>query len=227
MALPLLFGGGLATETAAQAEIVYACVSNKYGMVRIVAEGVRCRDSETPLRWNVAGPQGPQGIPGPPGPQALGGSSPLAVFDAKGLKMGDVVTATYFVSTHPWIVGFTPEGAPNVVLAVMQTFSYGPFDKIISFAGAGFLYYASSDCSGQPFVDHTNAVLLTPFVAVGNGFAAIADTTQPQIITAKSAWTAGAGQGCSSRSSIPVNVFPVSDTIDLTAFTPPFTVAPR
>ena len=50
--------------------VIYACVNNATGAVRIV-NNAKCSPGETPLQWNIVGPQGPagpQGIAGPQGP---------------------------------------------------------------------------------------------------------------------------------------------------------------
>jgi len=51
----------------AEAQQIFACVNNGSGAVRIVAQGATCRNDESPLTWNIVGPQGPQGLQGPKG----------------------------------------------------------------------------------------------------------------------------------------------------------------
>jgi hypothetical protein len=60
-----------------EASIVHACRHRSTGQLRFVVDPSRCRKSERPLSWNVAGPAGPQGPPGPQGdPGAPGAAGP-------------------------------------------------------------------------------------------------------------------------------------------------------
>jgi hypothetical protein len=59
---------GVASATH-EGAVIFACVSNSSGAVRIVDEGVGCRTGETSRWWNQDGPQGLQGEQGPVGPQ--------------------------------------------------------------------------------------------------------------------------------------------------------------
>jgi len=52
---------------SAQGQQIFACVNNSDGTTRIVAQNVTCRNNETKLVWNVAGPSGPIGPVGPTG----------------------------------------------------------------------------------------------------------------------------------------------------------------
>lgn len=85
--------GGLAVASHDTSQTIHACVQNKDGTVRLVADGAdpasACTSKEHHVAWNVtgptgpagadgqpgadgapgpAGPQGPQGVAGPPGP---------------------------------------------------------------------------------------------------------------------------------------------------------------
>jgi len=68
---------------SADAQQIFACVSNNSGAVRIVAQGAACRTPESLVTWNVVGPQGPPGPAGPagalgpPGPQGPAGAGAL------------------------------------------------------------------------------------------------------------------------------------------------------
>ncbi|HET9224256.1 MAG TPA: hypothetical protein VFO07_17215, partial [Roseiflexaceae bacterium] len=66
-----LFGGALATAYGATTGIIHACV--KDGQLRILSANQTCRPKETPLDWNISGPQGPKGDKGDRGPQGLQG----------------------------------------------------------------------------------------------------------------------------------------------------------
>jgi hypothetical protein len=54
-----LFGGALATAYASTTGIIRACV--KDGQLRILSANQTCKSRETPLDWNIRGPQGPKG----------------------------------------------------------------------------------------------------------------------------------------------------------------------
>jgi len=75
-----LFATGLAglvgialavAATAATDGVVNACKLPRHGLVRIVSDLGACKGAETPLSWNVQGPEGP---PGPAGPAGSAGS---------------------------------------------------------------------------------------------------------------------------------------------------------
>ncbi len=57
---------------AQQVAIIYACVKNSTGSVRIVSSTTTCASSETALNWNQQGIQGLQGIQGSPGATGSG-----------------------------------------------------------------------------------------------------------------------------------------------------------
>lgn len=64
----------LASMDSTSGDVIHACQRTADGGIRIVSEGTTCRTGETPLSWNVQGPEGPagpqgeQGIPGVQGP---------------------------------------------------------------------------------------------------------------------------------------------------------------
>src|SRR5215471_6783168 len=63
--------------TARAADQIYACVNNSNGEIKLVAQNATCKNSETLVVWNVAGPQGmigPAGSAGPAGAQGPQGS---------------------------------------------------------------------------------------------------------------------------------------------------------
>jgi hypothetical protein len=64
---------GVATATIPGSDgAISACYSNADGTLRVIdTAGQHCKSTETPLAWNLRGPQGlpgPQGSPGPEGP---------------------------------------------------------------------------------------------------------------------------------------------------------------
>ena len=56
--LIMLFAG--ITYAQSQTEEIHAC-ANPAGQLRIVESTDECKQNETPLTWNVVGPQGVQG----------------------------------------------------------------------------------------------------------------------------------------------------------------------
>jgi type VI secretion system secreted protein Hcp len=80
-----------------------ACVANSDGAVRIVAEGVQCKNNESPITWNAQGPagsvgpagpagrygrDGQQGPPGPAGASAANPDGADATMSVTGQKQG-------------------------------------------------------------------------------------------------------------------------------------------
>ena len=76
--LSILLGAGTVVTFADTGGVIFACVNNTNGDVRIVAQQVSCKNNETAAHWNILGPQGPpgpQGPAGPAGPQGPPGQS--------------------------------------------------------------------------------------------------------------------------------------------------------
>jgi len=75
---------------AAQDTVINGCYDKKTGVLRIVAAGTLCKNGETGIIWNQAGPKGdtgPQGAQGPQGPQ--GPEGPKGADGATGPKGAD------------------------------------------------------------------------------------------------------------------------------------------
>lgn len=70
-----LLAAGTVITIADTGGVIFACVNNANGSVRIVAQQVSCKPNETAAHWNVIGPQGPPGPQGPAGPQGPPGQS--------------------------------------------------------------------------------------------------------------------------------------------------------
>lgn len=89
----VLLGAGMVTLVVANhdANTIHACVSQagspsqaqnmqgqgNVGSVRIVNSPADCGNQETPVEWNIVGPQGPPGPTGPQGPQGIQGPQGL------------------------------------------------------------------------------------------------------------------------------------------------------
>jgi hypothetical protein len=123
------------TVYAQNGNVIQGCYSNATGTLRRVNSPSDCKNAETSISWNVAGPQGPQGLQGPPGSS---GAASLRVIDSQGKEIGVFETRNVIVhvaNINRWI---SLEVAKNGFVQ----------------SGMGF-YYQSSDCSGpaQPSVD--------------------------------------------------------------------------
>ena len=68
-----LLGAGTVITLADTGGVIFACVNNSNGSVRIVAAQVSCKPNETAAHWNVIGPAGPPGPQGPAGPAGAQG----------------------------------------------------------------------------------------------------------------------------------------------------------
>ena len=66
---------GVAQETHADTNTVYACVNNLSSAVKIVAADTVCHKNETMQSWNIVGPQGTMGPAGPQGPAGADGTN--------------------------------------------------------------------------------------------------------------------------------------------------------
>src|SRR5262249_15593638 len=61
---------------AQSGDTIQGCYDNKSGSLRKVASPADCLQKETPISWNITGPQGPEGMPGAtgaPGPPGAAG----------------------------------------------------------------------------------------------------------------------------------------------------------
>jgi len=64
---------GLVAMPLLAQEVINACANpNRNNFIRLVADTSECLPFETPLTWNVEGPEGQEGPPGPPGPATAG-----------------------------------------------------------------------------------------------------------------------------------------------------------
>jgi hypothetical protein len=74
VALAGAFGlGALISAHDGDTTKIHSCVDAR-GSIRIIAANGVCKNTETPLDWNVIGPVGPQGPQGPMGPIGLTGA---------------------------------------------------------------------------------------------------------------------------------------------------------
>ena len=121
------------TVYAQSSNTIQGCYDNKSGALRKAASPNDCTQKETPISWNIVGPQGPQGIQGPqgvPGPQGPAGPQGPPGVDAMPLariallKWYDVSTVTSFPTDHrPFGVIFDAELAVPPPLAARPAVS--------------------------------------------------------------------------------------------------------
>jgi hypothetical protein len=53
-----------ARHAVAASNVLFACVKQEEGQIRMVGNLNSCKKNENAIQWNVVGPQGPQGVPG-------------------------------------------------------------------------------------------------------------------------------------------------------------------
>jgi hypothetical protein len=113
------------------------------GALRVVSTAGSCLVGETPVDWNV---QGPQGVPDGRGPQGLQrghGASGLQLVDAVGTVVGEWTTGAAgagFDSAVSWT-----EGSDRVAMLLTSR-------DMWTVAGTPTFLYESTDCSGAPLL---------------------------------------------------------------------------
>ena len=127
----------------AQDNVIHGCFKKSGGDLRILARGTSCNPSETPISWNLSGPQGPAGPTGPPGPQGPEGKSEKIprVYDSNGQFLG--------------ILPSDSDGFLLVLIPALSKFIFiSPDDgDIYPFYPAVYLYFADNACAGDPYLD--------------------------------------------------------------------------
>lgn len=124
----------------AQENAIYGCKQKNDGQLRIVSNPGACRPSETPISWNVTGPQGPPGESAPQSPQAQGGKVP-SVYDANEQFLG--------------ILPSTADGYLSVFIPALSKFIFlsGVDGDVSPYYPGVYLYFDGSNCSGNPYLD--------------------------------------------------------------------------
>lgn len=132
---------GFWSYTHATGTTIYACVS-KNGDVRIPVDGT-CRNSETPINWNVQGPKGDKGDQGAPG-------SNLHVFDASGQDLGLLIGST---GREINMDVYTPNMKAIFSLHQARNTISGRVDIDEAQQGGGLgVYYLNENCVGAPYI---------------------------------------------------------------------------
>jgi hypothetical protein len=185
---------------------VFACVKNSNGAVRIVGPNGHCKDSESAMQWNITGPQGPTG---PTGSQGVG--APLLV-DAMGQSIG-----TYLIS-----------GDPKVIIKVGNTPVAILADSSFDSTGIEF-FHDSSDCSGPRYLSYgetdvysggvTSDGKTAYYTRLGSSAIQFGNGSIEEIARGNDPSQPGT---CSPLISSQLFEYVPPESLDLTAFTPPF-----
>jgi len=143
-------------------DVIYACYKKANGKMRTVNNPSECKSSESPISWNITGPQGPQGeqgpkgdkgdtgdtgLQGPQGEQGIQGeqgpqgpAGAIDVYDADGQYLGkylgDVYTYYYYTLIY--------------LPSLQRSITINNNGELDSYTHAT-LFYESSDCTGQPY----------------------------------------------------------------------------
>lgn len=98
------------TTSSCFAQVIYGCVKN--GVLTIMTGPGQCRQNDTPVSWNVTGPQGLQGVqglqglPGVQGPEGPAGASTGTAFLGTKALTEPIVKRQYNV---PWTTVVTAD----------------------------------------------------------------------------------------------------------------------
>jgi hypothetical protein len=168
----------------------------KEGQLRIVPKDTACRPSETPLSWNIVGPQGPAGPAGPPGPQApqVNAQKIPLVYDANEQLLG--------------ILPSNSDGFLSVFIPALSRFIFlSPDDgDVHSFYPSVYLYFEDNKCLGKPYLDTSMRYLV--FKLGSNYYKADDVAAQPKTINSLSYPMWDGGRQCQTRSSTDTPVLP-------------------
>lgn len=190
--------------------VLEACVNPGNGGMRLVAAGEACRNNETRVEWNVAGPAGPPGPAGPVGPAgATGPAGPAGPVGPEGPAgpIGPVGPA------GP--AGTSTGGAPYVWVCTPANYNSGSPTN-----GAVFVFNGSASTANVAvhFLNKDGVNLSGASVPVGMGYPAATYPGQSGAATVPVApsntlitnWTTAAGLPADGG-NIPATVRVVSD----------------
>jgi len=129
---------------AQSTDVIYACVGNKNGAVKIVTDATECGKSEHLLTW---GQQGPAGPPGPTGPAGATGGFDLVADD--GTVQGTVLGTYLGMYTDP----YDPSPTPEYAYHLWWSDSHQAVRRVGMYPSVGsVLYYSGPDCTGRRFI---------------------------------------------------------------------------
>ncbi len=175
---------------------IYACV-NPSGLTRIVGAPADCHPSERSVQWDPADSPG----------ATLAGT--LTVIDSDGQTVGPLMgtnAATLTVNGDRFFVGVTPQG-------------------FFSLAGTTF-YYAGASCVGSPLLPPSTDALFPYLRVVGTTgyYASLTAVPQEVQVGSSKSYYNGVAQPCTDASWLGKLMLVSPATLNLSAFTPPFSV---
>jgi hypothetical protein len=145
----LIFSAG----TVWAQQVIYGCVKNNNGQIRIVAAGESCLPSEHAIQWQAAAPSVPP-PPTPPPPTTPASPGPLRVLDQKDAAVGVFVPPSNAAKQigDLWVaLPVTPAGFQLT----------NPLDFMA--------FYQTADCAGDAYLPvDTGSLLRAGFVMPGS-----------------------------------------------------------
>ena len=168
-----------------------------------------------------AGPQGPTGATGPAGSAGSAGLGALVVKDSNGTQIGFYAFGQTFINNgREFVLIKTPAGT-YVAVGINGAQFGGQYTT---------LEYATTNCTGQAYVDDQNVDGTAPPVipiAVVIGTTAYIPVSTTSTVAVQSQFTnafSNGGPPSCVANSFTATAFAVSSTMDLSVFVPPFSV---
>jgi hypothetical protein len=154
---------------------IHGCVQ-KDGTLRVIAATSTCKTNETPLDWNIIGPQGPVGLTGPQGSEGVpgpigppGNSGGLKVFGSNGAFAGLLEDSTRLRILHPTHGWFDIRIFRSGILEPAAAFSI-----LVSYTGP--------NCSGDTFVANDKRLVRLATVVGGDTVYAPSDVPPTTVV---------------------------------------------
>ena len=139
------------------AVVLFGCVNNSSGAIRIVDQSTVCTSTEHKIHWNQVGPRGPQGNQGNQGPRGFQG--PQGPQGPQGLQgpQGPAGISLGYSSVIPFGTGLTLTSGRQIVTqtnTIATTGTYFISASALPFVVAGdkdvFCYDALASTGGNP-----------------------------------------------------------------------------
>jgi len=146
LAILILSGVAASSAFADDTTTIHSCVHQRNGNVRIVDPNEACRSNESLLTW----------------PSVKGAG--LTVVDSVGQVVGPLVfpgTNQFGSTANLPAVAFYADGI-YVILGVSRDFLCAGHNAFSSLGCSGTVFYATSDCSGQPYLAPFQAPMGNP-----------------------------------------------------------------
>ncbi len=135
---------GAAAPAISASDVINACVG-KTGALRVISARKSCSSNETPLSWNIQGPQGEQGLVGPAG--AMGPAGPQGPEGPSG--PGHAVAVDGDGNVIGTVIG---KGSGRVAVLTDEGYEaeFMQLDGVLA-STMGPIYYSGPDCTGQAY----------------------------------------------------------------------------